>query len=151
MLESRNSYHPFSETKAAKYAENETVITVSYRTYKTKYATNKTVNGSYDAKNKTIEIIVNKEYAAKCTNLGNKYSMDYFRFIFDVPGVGYIFGEFDAKNVENATRNAKKAAKLNGWRLVRLSENYKEDKLICKGETDMSRGFMVWLYKNDKT
>lgn len=151
MLESRSAYHPFGET-GIKLQDNETTIVVSYKTYKTKYATNKTVAGSYDSKNKTIKIIVNKDYASKLTNLGNNYSMNTYRFIVEVPNKGLIFAEFNAKSEENAIKNAKKTIKNQAedqnWKLIRISKNYQEDKPLVIGSIDMSNGFMIDYFKS---
>ena len=91
-------------------------LRLPYWEYKKKWADHKTVPGSYDTKEKTIEVyFTNEEMKAK-TNLGNRYEIwtYYFRF----GGVEKWFNpimEFKAKNMENAVRNAKAYARQNGY------------------------------------
>lgn len=91
-----------------------------YREYKTRWADHKTVYGSYDKETKTIEVIFTADEMKAKTNLGNRYKMDTYFFLFDGVEKGYLpASEFTAKTHENAVRNAKAWAKKKGYTVVR--------------------------------
>lgn len=124
MLESRSAYGYYGA--AGGYTgENSPVgnpVRLSYREYKTKWATHKTVPGSYDPEEKTIEVLFSNEEMKQKTNLGNRYQMWSFWFRFE--GVEpYIcpIVEFTAKTEENAVKNAKRFAKQNGYTFIGAS------------------------------
>lgn len=120
MLESRSAYGYYGS--AGGYT-GETIpqhyTRMPYREYKLKWADHKTVCGSYDKKDKTIEVIFTAEEMKAKTNLGNRYHLStyYFRFDGVEKGVASIV-DFSAKTHENAERNAKRYAKQCGYAFV---------------------------------
>jgi hypothetical protein len=130
MLESRSFYmneNVLSPTKK--------IVRVNYKDYKQKYSNYKAVNGSYDEKNKTIELYFDKEHAEMLPNLGNTHIRHGFTFVFNNSNNSKIIcnneyinsdifaGTFEAKNIDNATKNAKKWAKLNNCIFLNVVEN----------------------------
>lgn len=117
-------------------------IRMPYRDYKKKYYhTHDTVSGSYDPHTKTIEVYFKEEEVDSKPNLGNRYKIDAFYFVFDNVEVCYAYEgikretrvvSFRAKTKENAIRNAKKRAREWGATFVREAtiediRNYKTD------------------------
>lgn len=91
-------------------------LRVPYREYKQKWADHKTVAGSYDSKDKTIEVVFEDDEMAKKTNLGNRYEMRTFWFRFGNVERGICpICDFQAKNEANAVKNAKAYARRNGY------------------------------------
>lgn len=123
MLEARSAYGYYGTaggyTGESKGADTQTTR-MTYREYKQKWSDHKTVPGSYDQKEKTIEVIFTAEEMAKKTNLGNRYHLQWFFFKFGgvEKGMTSII-EFDAKTYENAKRNAKAYARKFGYTLER--------------------------------
>lgn len=121
MLESRSAYGFYGVAggyTGEHIGKEEQTTRMPYWEYKKKWSDHKTVPGSYDSKEKTIEVIFTDDEMKKKTNLGNRYSMDlyYFRFSGVPRGFASIL-EFKAKNYENANRNAKKYAREWGYTL----------------------------------
>lgn len=115
-------------------------IRMSYRDYKKKYChTHDTVQGSYDPNTKTIEVCFTDEEADNKANLGNRYELDAFYFVFDNLEICRAYEGISretrivsmrAKTKENAIRNAKKKAKEWGATFVR--EATLEDRMSYK-------------------
>ena len=104
-------------------------IRMPYRDYKRKYCrTHDTVQGSYDPSTKTIEVYFTDDEVDSKPNLGNRYELDAFYFVFDNVEVCKAYEgisketrvvSFRAKTRENAMRNAKKRAREWGATFVR--------------------------------
>lgn len=121
MLESRSAYGYYGAAGGYTGENSRTgnPVRLPYREYMSKWATHKTVPGSYDRTDKTIEVLFTDEEMKQKTNLGNRYCMNSYWFRFD--GVEKYVSpivEFQAKTKENATRNAKRYAMENGYTLV---------------------------------
>jgi len=133
MLESINAYFPDESTN------NDVIVNLKYRDYKSKYATNKTVIGSYDATNKTIDVIFPKDQAEKLNNLGNKYQQETFSFLFQKNDGTMIVLDFEAKTKDNAIKNMEKYTK--GLFLLYIREVIAGDGSYAKYERyNISRG-----------
>lgn len=132
MLEVRSAYGWYGEAGGVT-GENppraDRRIRIPYRDYKKKYyRTHDTVQGSYDARTKTIEVYFTDDEVNSKANLGNRYEMDAFYFVFDNVEVCHAYEgikretrivSMRAKTRENAIRNAKKRAKEWGATFVR--------------------------------
>ena len=132
MLEVRSAYGYYGEAGGVtgeNAPRSDRRIRMPYRDYKKKYYhTHDTVKGSYDPNTKTIEVYFTEEEANSKANLGNRYELDAFYFVFDNVEVCYAYEgikretrivSMRAKTRENAIRNAKKKAKAWGATFVR--------------------------------
>lgn len=121
MLESRSAYGFYGSTGGytGESVNEQCTTRMTYREYKLKWSDHKTVAGSYDKQDKTIEVIFSKEEMKAKTNLGNRYHISSYYFKFDgvEKGVASIV-DFNAKTYENAKKNAKAYAKQFGYTLV---------------------------------
>ena len=137
MLEVRSAYGYYGEAGGVT-GENppQTGVRMPYRDYKKKYChTHGTVKGSYDPQTKTIEVLFSDDEIESKPNLGKRYDLWLYEFLFDgveihraYEGITYETAtiEFYAKNRENATRNAKAYARKHGYTFIR--EATSEDK-----------------------
>ena len=107
MLESRSYYHPQDNMPDYSGFEIVRVKYSKYKEYQRKYGF-KSVPESYDFDNKTIEVLIPKEYYDIHSNLGNKYRLKFFQFIIEINDKIEIL-ELKAKNF----KNAKEICKLN--------------------------------------
>lgn len=132
MLEVRSAYGYYGSAGGVT-GENppRPTVRIPYRVYKKSYRNNDTVYGSYDPKDKTIEVYFTEEQMKKMTNLGNTYQLWGFDFIIgDYPVYGNtrretVVHQFYAKTKENAERNAKSYCRKKGYTF--LGEATKED------------------------
>ena len=120
MLESRSAYGYYGiaggYTGESSNSQTTTTVRMPYREYKNKWADHKTVAGSYDKQDKTIEVIFSEEEMKAKTNLGNRYHLHAFYFKFDgVEEWVASIVEFNAKTYENAKRNARTYARQCGY------------------------------------
>ena len=118
MLESRSAYGFYGSSGGYTGEMRNPVhsVRMPYREYKNKWSDHKTVPGSYDKDDKTIEVEFTESEMAKKTNLGNKYSMFgfYFKFGGVEKGIASVV-EFNAKSHENAEKNARAYARRYGY------------------------------------
>lgn len=120
MLESRSAYGYYGSAGGytGENAPERNAVRMPYREYKRRWSDHKTVRGSYDSDNKTIEVLFTDEEMAKKTNFGNRYEMQSFFFRFEGARIGVApVAEFLAKTHENALRNAKRWCRNNGYTL----------------------------------
>lgn len=120
MLEARSAYGYYGANGGVT-GETRTTnsVRMSYREYKTKFPKHKTVAGSYDNTDKTIEVYFSDEEMKKKTNLGNRYQLHDYRFLTDMNRVGISpFVTVTAKNYENAYKNAKAWGKKEGFNII---------------------------------
>lgn len=120
-MESRSAYG-FYGAAGGYTGENKTEqhsVRMPYWEYKKKWADHKTVPGSYDCKDKTIEVCFSTEEMKAKTNYGNRYELwsYYFRFGGVEKGISPVC-EFKAKNEKNAEKNAKTYARRNGYDFI---------------------------------
>lgn len=130
MLEVRSAYGYYGEAGGVT-GENppQTGVRMPYRDYKKKYChTHRTVSDSYDPKTKTIEVLFSDEELEKKPNLGKRYELWLYEFLFDGVDIHRAYQptttercviEFYAKNRENAERNAKALARKRGYTFIR--------------------------------
>lgn len=107
MLESRSYYHPQDNMLDYSGFEIVRVKYSKYKEYQRKYRF-KSVPESYDFDNKTIEVLIPKEYYDTHYNLGNNYRLEFFQFVIEINDKIEIL-ELKAKNF----KNAKEICKLN--------------------------------------
>ena len=94
-------------------------VRMSYREYKTKYPKHKTVAGSYDSVDKTIEVYFSDEEMKKKTNLGNRYQMHEYKFLTDINRVSINpVITVTAKTYDNAYKNAKAWGRKEGFKII---------------------------------
>lgn len=122
MLEVRSAYGYYGANGGVtgeKRPANSSSVRMSYREYKTKFPTHKTVAGSYDKTDKTIEVYFTNEEMKKKTNLGNRYELGEYKFLTDLNRVGVSsIIEVRAKTYENALKNAKAWARKEGFNII---------------------------------
>lgn len=121
MLESRSAYGWFGS--AGGYTgENDpsnagTIpVNMPYREYKTRYPECKHL-GDYDKQRKTITVLLPASVMDR-PNFGNRYQMNIFRFVTDLPHPYDPIIELKAKCYKNALRNAKAWAKRDGFTIL---------------------------------
>jgi len=120
MLEARNAYGYYGasggltgETQPAHS------VRMSYRDYKIKFRDHKTVAGSYDNTDKTIEVYFSDDEMKKKTNLGNRYQISDYRFLTDLNRTGISpYVTVRAKAYENAYKNAKAWGRKEGFNII---------------------------------
>ena len=120
MLESRSAYGYYGVAGGytGETAHEGNRVRMPYREYKSKWSVHKTVRGSYDSKDKTIEVLFTDAEMLAKTNLGNRYSMNSYFFRVDGVETGVKpAAEFKAKTRENALRNARRWCKSLGYTL----------------------------------
>lgn len=132
MLEVRSAYGYYGDAGGVT-GENppraDKRIRMPYRDYKKKYYhTHDAVSGSYDPNTKTIEVYFKDDEVDSKPNLGNRYELDAFYFVFDNVEVDRAYKGITretrvvalrAKTKANAIRNAKKKAKEWGATFVK--------------------------------
>lgn len=83
--------------------------TVAYRDYKNKYEGKyKTVTGSYNAKTKTIDILVDEDFYKARKTINTVYNLEPFSFVvLDAESSTYEKVSFRAKAFKNALKRCK--------------------------------------------
>lgn len=133
MMESRSAYGYYGVAGGftGERRPSGNPVRLPYREYKQRWADHKTVPGSYDKQERTIEVIFDNEEMKAKTNLGNRYHLESFYFRFDgvQRGISPVV-DFQAKTRENAIRNARKYARDLGYTFVG-EVDYREYNRAC--------------------
>ena len=118
MLESRSAYGYYGVAGGVT-GENRpseldyTITRMPYWKYKSRFSDYKTVSGSYDKSDKTIEVYIPTETIKPSGMRGQNVS--HYKFYFEIGGQ-HFYTFYRAINEQNAERRFKAEARKRGWK-----------------------------------